>query len=181
MILMERMQKTIDGRYYNELQVVNVRLVREPSIISEKPIKSAGDASRLIQELISQFDREVFCVLNLASDGAPISMNIVSIGTLDTALVSPREVFKSSILSNAASFIAFHCHPSGNPRPSLDDAITTHKLKEVGEILDIRMLDHIIVACGSEKTFSFRSEGLLDGSDVIKAYDKFKSREEWER
>lgn len=91
---------------YGELEVVNVRLVKEPSIISETPVRTADDAAQLIKSLLSQFDREAFCILNVASDGKPISMNVVSIGTLNQALVSPREVFKSSILSNASGFIA---------------------------------------------------------------------------
>ena len=93
---------------YKALEVVNIRLVKEPSIISEKPISNANDAVNLIQNLIKDFDREAFCTLNLAADGKPISMNMVSIGTLTSALVSPREVLKSSVLSNASAYIAFH-------------------------------------------------------------------------
>ena len=103
---------------YGELEVVNVRLVKEPSIISETPVDTSEAAAELIKDMLSQFDREVFCILNVANDGKPISMNIVSIGTINQALVSPREVFKSSILSNAAGFLAFHCHPSGSPAQS---------------------------------------------------------------
>ena len=131
---------------YDRLEVVNVRLVKEPSILSEKPIASPNDAVDLIANLISEFDREVVCVLNLTADGTPISMNIVSIGTLTTALVSPREVMKGTILANASAFIMLHCHPSGNTRPSREDAIITQRMREAGELLDIAMVDHIIVA-----------------------------------
>ena len=172
--------KSNDGACYNQLDVVNVRLVKEPSLISEKPVKSASDAADLIQELMRGFDTEAFCILNLANDGSPISMNIASIGTLNSALVSPREVFKSSILSNSASFIAFHCHPSGNPRPSRDDAITTQRLKEAGEILEIRLIDHIIVGCRSGRKYSFAAEGLLEGNTIEK-YENMKNSIEWER
>lgn len=78
---------------YKELEVVNIRLVKEPSIISEKPISNANDAVNLIQNLIKDFDREAFCTLNLAADGKPISMNMVSIGTLTSALVRQIEDF----------------------------------------------------------------------------------------
>lgn len=165
---------------YGELNVVNIRLVKEPSIISEEPVRCSDDASRLIRDLMSGFDREVCVVLNLASDGKPINMNIVSIGTLNTALVSPRDVFKSSILSNAASFIAYHCHPSGNTKPSQEDFEVTQRLREAGEILDIKMVDHIIVACGRDKIFSFASNDMLEG-EWRKNYEKFKNRECWER
>ena len=165
---------------YGELNVVNIRLVKEPSIISEEPVRCSDDASRLIRELLSGFDREVFAILNLASDGKPINMNVVSIGTLNASLVSPREVFKSSILSNAACFIAYHCHPSGNPKPSLEDFEATQRLREAGAILDIKMADHIIVACGRDKTFSFASNNYLEGNWKDN-YQKFKNRESWER
>lgn len=165
---------------YGELNVVNIRLVKEPSIISEEPIKCSDDASRLIRELMSGFDREVFAILNLASDGKPINMNIVSIGTLNSALVSPRDVFKSSILSNAAAFIAYHCHPSGNPKPSQEDFEVTQRLRDAGAILEIKMVDHIIVGCGRDRSFSFASNNYLEGSWKDN-YQNFKNRECWER
>ena len=165
---------------YGELNVVNIRLVKEPSIISDEPVRCSDDASRLIRELMSGFDREVFAILNLASDGKPINMNVVSIGTLNASLVSPREVFKSSILSNAACFIAYHCHPSGNPKPSMEDFEATQRLREAGAILDIKMADHIIVACGRDRSFSFASNNYLEGNWKDN-YQNFKNRECWER
>lgn len=163
---------------YNELEVVNVRLVKEPSIISEKPIGSPNDAVELISQFMSEFDREVVCVLNLATDGKPISMNVASIGTLNSALISPKDLLKSTILANASAFIMLHCHPSGNPRPSREDAITTQRLKEAGEILEIKMVDHIIVGCGNERRFSFMEKGLLQADDVVARYDNhFDDRE----
>ena len=165
---------------YGELEVVNVRLVKEPSIISETPVDTSEAAADLIKDMLSQFDREVFCILNVANDGKPISMNIVSIGTINQALVSPREVFKSSILSNAAGFLAFHCHPSGSPAPSREDAVVTQRLKDAGELLEIRMLDHLVVGCGSGRSFSFRREGLFEG-DVVKNYNRYKAERNWER
>ena len=165
---------------YGELNVVNIRLVKEPSIISDEPVRCSDDASRLIRELMSGFDREVFAILNLASDGKPINMNVVSIGTLNASLVSPREVFKSSILSNAACFIAYHCHPLGNSKPSLEDFEATQRLREAGAILDIKMADHIIVACGRDRSFSFASNNYLEGNWKDN-YQNFKNRECWER
>ena len=165
-------KKSDQNKKYDKLEVVNVRLVKEPSILSDKPIASPNDAVDLIAKLISEFDREVVCVLNLSADGTPISMNIVSIGTLTTALVSPREVMKGTILANASAFIMMHCHPSGNTRPSRDDAVVTQRMKEAGALLDIEMVDHIIVACGNEKRFSFMESGYMKASNIIAKYDK---------
>lgn len=163
--------------YLGELEVVNIRLVKEPSLMSEDPITSSRDATNLISKFLAEFDREVVCILNLASDGKPISMNVASIGTLSSALVSPKDVLKSSILSNASAFIMFHCHPSGNPKPSRDDAMTTQRLKDAGELLEIKMIDHIIVACGSRRSYSFLESGLLQKKDIVASYDELRVAE----
>ena len=112
-----------------ELQVVNVRLVKEPSLYSPEPVTSPEDVLRVIANELATYDREVFAILNLKSNGQIINLNICSMGTLNASLVSPREVFKSSILSNAASFIAVHNHPSGNTNPSYEDIETTKRLR----------------------------------------------------
>lgn len=160
----------------NELKVVNIRLVKEPSMYGEKPIKTPQDAAEIMAQELSQYDREVFCILNLKSDGHVINMNIVSMGTLNSSIVSPREVFKSSILSNAAGIIAIHNHPSGNLSPSQDDIETTKRLNECGEILDIKLVDHIIVGGNDVRTFSMRGEGYMDFSIKSRVRDR-----DWER
>jgi DNA repair proteins len=129
----------------NELEVVNIRLVPEPSLLSEIPLKSPHIVLEVIGKELATYDREVFCILNLKSNNQIINMNIVSIGTLNHLLISPREVFKSSILSNAANIIAIHNHPSGSLTPSKEDVHITDILKESGKLLGIRLLDHIIV------------------------------------
>ena len=146
----------------NELKVVNIRLVKEPSLYSAEPVRTPEDVLRTIADELKQYDREIFAILNLKSNGQIINMNVCSVGTLNAAMVSPREVFKSSILSNAGGFICVHNHPSGSVTPSNEDKETTRRLMQCGDILDIKMLDHIIVAGESGQMFSFRSEGLLD-------------------
>ena len=156
----------------NELKVVNVRLVKEPSLYSAEPISSPDDVLKIVAKEMATYDREVFAILNLKTNGQIINLNICSVGTLNASMVSPREVFKSSILSNAGAFIAIHNHPSGSLVPSNDDKETTKRLQECGDLLDIRMLDHIIVAAESGDTFSFRENGLMDHT---------RSRDPWER
>ena len=156
----------------NELKVVNVRLVKEPSLYSTEPISSPDDVLKIVAKEMATYDREVFAILNLKTNGQIINLNICSVGTLNASMVSPREVFKSSILSNAGAFIAIHNHPSGSLVPSNDDKETTKRLQECGDLLDIRMLDHIIVAAESGDTFSFRENGLMDHT---------RSRDPWER
>ena len=107
----------------NELEVVNIRLVKEPSLYSEKPLHSPEDVKELVAKELAYYDREVMCVLIMKTNGQVINMNIVSVGSIRSALVSPREVFKSAILANAANVILVHNHPSGSVEPSREDIL----------------------------------------------------------
>ena len=152
------------GRRPNDekIEVVNIRMVKEPSLYSSEKIRSPEDVVRVIAKELATYDREVFAVLNMKTNGQPINLNICSVGTLDSSVVSPREVFKSCILSNAAAFVAIHNHPSGSTSPSQEDKDVTKRLLSASELLGVRMLDHIIVAGESGETYSFKSDGLLD-------------------
>lgn len=145
----------------NKINVVNVRLVREPSLYSAEPIKTPEDVLNAVANELKQYDREVFAIINLKTNGQIINLNVCSVGTLSASLISPREVFKSSILSNAAAFIAIHNHPSGNISPSAEDKEVTERLMACGEFLDIKMLDHIIVAGETGEMLSMKAEGLM--------------------
>ena len=137
-------------------------MVKEPSLYSTEKITGPEDVKKVIAKELSTYDREVFAVLNLKTNGQPINLNICSVGTLDASVVSPREVFKSTILSNSAAFVAIHNHPSGSISPSQEDKDVTRRLLACSELLGVRMLDHIIVAGETGDIYSFKSEGLLD-------------------
>ena len=92
-----------------------------------------------------------------------------SVGTLDASVVSPREVFKSCILSNSAAFIAIHNHPSGSITPSLEDKDVTKRLLSCSELLGVKMLDHIIIGGETGDMYSFKSDGLLDQLRPVRA------------
>ncbi len=145
----------------NKIDVVNVRLVKEPSLYAEIPVKSPSDVLRAVTDELKLYDREVFAILNLKTNGQIINLNICSVGTLDSSLVSPREIFKSSILSNASSFIAIHNHPSGNLEPSEDDKKTTERLVSCGDLLGIKMLNHIIIGGENGQMLSMKSEDMM--------------------
>ena len=155
------------------LKVVNVRLVKEPSLYSTERIQTPDDAIRVIADELKAYDRECFCILNLKTDGKPINLNVVSIGTLNSAMVDPSEVFKSAILANSAAVICVHNHPSGNPQASQEDIVTTKRLIRAGQLLNIPVQDHIIVSGESGETHSMRREGLME--------DRNRSWDEWER
>jgi DNA repair protein RadC len=83
----------------------------------------------------------------------------VSIGTLDSSLVHPREVFKDAILASAAAIIVVHNHPSGDPSPSAEDRRITTRLQECGTLLGIELLDHIIL--GDNRFVSLKERGVF--------------------
>ena len=88
-----------------------------------------------------------------------IAMDLVSIGSLNQSIVHPREVFKTACLSNAAALILVHQHPSGDSSPSTEDIAITKRLKEAGEIMGIKVLDHVIV--GDGEFISFVERGIM--------------------
>jgi DNA repair protein RadC len=104
--------------------------------------------------------REEFRVILLDSKQKLIRVQTVSLGSLDKALVEPRNVFRPAITAGAASLVIVHNHPSGDPKPSEDDVLLTQELCMCGKILGITVLDHIII--GKQDHVSFRESGLMD-------------------
>ena len=101
-----------------ELEIVSVKLNRYDKLMADRAIESPEDAVALLGEFLRDMDREVLCVVNLRADGVPINCNIVSVGALNETVAHPREILKSSILSNAASILIVHNHPSGSLIPT---------------------------------------------------------------
>ena len=145
-----------------KLNVVRVKLIDDTPLFGNELIQSADDAIFLMQKELRNCDRETFCALHLNAKGKPLSMSVVSVGSLNSTLVHPREVFKASILSNAAAVIFMHNHPSGDLTPSEDDKRTTKQLEKAGKILGIRVVDHIIVGENKENYYSFHANDILN-------------------
>ena len=141
-----------------ELQQVKVRLklAEAEPLYSTEQITTPDKAAEVMAQALAQMDREYCCVVNLDGANHPINFNVVSIGDVNQAHVPIQNVFKSAILSNAASIMMFHNHPSGSTHASKEDIEVTKKLIEAGKIMNIPVLDHIIVAGGSAEHFSFR-------------------------
>lgn len=94
----------------HKIDVVSIRLVEEPPLYSSKKLKNSCDVAELFQDFLKDCDREMFCILNLRTKSQVINVNVVGMGTLNSVLVHPREVFKSAILSNASNIILAHNH-----------------------------------------------------------------------
>lgn len=128
------------------IQIVSLKMVRESTILYEaRKISSPKDAAGLGQRFLEEADREQVIVCCLDNKNAPININVVSMGTLNTSLIHPREVFKTAIMSNAASIVLFHNHPSGDPEPSQEDISITKRIADAGTLMGIELLDHIII------------------------------------
>src|SRR5205809_6358196 len=117
-------------------------------------VRDAAQVYEAFKEEFSQLDREMFVALLLDGKNGVIGFNVVSVGSLTAALVHPREVFKPVILANAAALILVHNHPSGDPEPSAEDRAITERLKHVGDLVGIRVLDHIVIGDGRYTSFA---------------------------
>jgi len=139
----------------------DVRLVRDGRVATLEPtiIRTPADTLPVIEAELSGICREVFIALGLNTKNHVIAVLPVSSGSLNASIVHPRELFQRAILSNCASLILAHNHPSGIPDPSTEDLALTRKLVEAGNLLDIPILDHIIL--GYAKYFSFKESGLI--------------------
>ena len=147
------------------LDMVKVRLVPDYKLKSDTAIDNADDAVKLLEEELSQLDREAVCILNLNAKGKPINASIVSLGDMTETYVHPREVFKCAVLSSAAGILILHNHPSDDVKPSVSDLSVTCQLIAAGRIIGIRVIDHIIVGPNAEH-YSMAAHGLINGYEV---------------
>lgn len=165
-----------------ELEMVNVKLNHDKTLYSDTSISSASEAVEFLKNEMEDYDREHFVILNLNTKAQVINASVISIGDLSMALVHPREVFKASILSNAASVIMLHNHPSGIAEPSDPDRQLTTRLVAAGKIMGVRVLDHIVV--GRDEYYSFASEGLIEdmsrnADDILRDFLAFEEEAEY--
>lgn len=133
-------------------------------IVSEKArdcviIRSPDDVGELLMDEMRYLDREHFKMILLNTKNHILALEVVSIGTLNSSTVHPREIFKSAIKRSAASIILVHNHPSGDPTPSCEDIETTKRIIEAGEIIGISVMDHLII--GDGKFISLKAKGLI--------------------
>jgi DNA repair protein RadC len=130
------------------------------STFQERPqIRSPEDVYNLLYANLLFEKREHFIAVLLDIKNRVLRTETISIGTLDSSLVHPREVYRAAIREGAACWIAAHNHPSGDPTPSPEDIAITKRLRDAGALLGIELLDHVII--GDGRYTSFRERGLL--------------------
>ena len=152
------------------ISFLNLRVIKENAgrYDVNKKIQSPEDAYEVAQKVIkaSEYAEENLWLITLDTKNSITGIFTVSTGSLNSSLVHPREVFKRAMLQNAASIIICHNHPSGDPTPSKDDIGITKRLYEAGEILGIKLLDHIIA--GDNSYTSLKEKGFIWIIKIIK-------------
>ena len=140
-----------------------LELGKQVCSIPLKPGERFSNSRELFQRYRARFfaaQKEHFFSLHLNSKNQLIREVLISIGSLSTSVVHPREVFAPAVRDSSAALIFLHNHPSGDPAPSREDKECTQRLIHAGQILGIRVLDHIVM--GHSDYFSFADAGLLN-------------------
>lgn len=128
-------------------------------------IRESGDVYRLLQSHFEGKPHEEFVAVFLDSKNTVVGYQVVSVGSLNLSIVHPREAFKAAACMNAAGVLFAHNHPSGDPTPSQEDRALTDRLVGAGDILGIRVLDHIVI--GDERYVSFADSGWLNAQETV--------------
>ena len=163
--------RTNDNKFISSYRV---SLVRDRHLPFEQcRLANSMQAQKIIRNLIEthgQSDREQLCVLLLNAKNEIIGLNIVSIGTVTSAPVCPREVLKPAILANASAMILSHNHPSDDLNPSPEDIATTTRIVQAAEIIGIQVHEHLVISMSSDRYYSFADDGIIK-----RIYDAMKS------
>lgn len=159
-----RKQETEKTNMYR-LNQVAIRMVEMPPLLSDVPMDGPEAAVKVMADMLKDYDREVVAIVNLQTDGKPINMNVVSMGALDQSIAHPREILKSTILSNASAIMLVHFHPSNKLQPSMDDIATTARVKQLCDLIGVKFLDHIIVGPGRDY-YSFHQKQQIPLSSL---------------
>lgn len=143
----------------------DVRLIYDIHKMS-KPratLSGASDAAEFFREFQHEFklpwDRESFWAVYLNTSHAVLGVHMVSLGSVSSSIVAPREVFRPAIFLGASAIIVFHNHPSGTASPSQEDNLVTARLKDAGDVLGVTVLDHLVV--GEASFYSYTEQGYL--------------------
>ena len=154
----KQIEGELNGTWY-KIPDYKVMLVKDSNVSSNKKrISSPVDVVNMFETYLKGADREHFCVAMLDRKGNLLGLNTISIGSISSSIVHPREVFKPAIIIGASSIILCHNHPSGDTIPSNEDITVTRKLIEGGKLLNIEILDHVIIG---DNYYSMKEKGII--------------------
>jgi DNA repair protein RadC len=144
------------------LKTFRVQFVAEPvGYPVGSPCRASEDVDWVARSIYGTLDadKEHFVLLAMNNKNRVNGFKVISTGSLTASLVHPREVWRAALYLCAAAVVFVHNHPSGDPAPSPEDHEITRRLKETGDVLGIRVLDHVVL--GDGRYFSFSDRGLL--------------------
>lgn len=142
------------------VNIVSVQLVKEKTEMYDSAvIRCPEDVYNIASKRLSDKPKEYFEVICLNTKNKVAAISTVSIGTLNSSPVHPREIFTVACLANSAAIILVHNHPSGDPTPSKEDLDVTKRLSEAGKLIGIEVFDHLIV--GDGRYVSLKEKGVL--------------------
>ena len=144
------------------LNEVCIRLAEGTTLYSSEPMSNPDRAAEVMRKELSQYDREVLCVVNLNTKMKPINFNIVSVGSINQSVAANPNIFKSCLISNASAILLMHNHPSGDPTPSQEDITMTKRVIAAGKLMGVSCVDHVIVGGIDGVTYSMRDSGVVD-------------------
>lgn len=142
-----------------ELKWSRVSTVKDGEAEYSKHVSNSTDTTDLIKALIGDEVHEVLIVLHLNTKNKIVGYNEASRGGIAGSSVTPADVFRAALLSGASKIIVAHNHPSGEPQPSAEDIAFTKRIRHAGEILGVKLLDHVII--GDESSCSLLDIGEL--------------------
>ena len=144
------------------LKTFQVQFVGEPAEFpAGSPCRASEDVDRIARSIYGMLDadKEHFLLLAMNNKNRINGFKVISTGSLTASLVHPREVWRAALHLCAAAVVFVHNHPSGEPQPSQENIELTRRLKETGDVLGIRVLDHVVL--GNERFFSFSDRGMI--------------------
>ena len=148
------------GALVSQAPVIHMRIVRDTTTPAPAQIRGAQDVYTMLAERYAAADREIVVVLLLDTKNRVLAVDPVFIGSLNSSLITMRELFKSAIAIGAAAIIVAHNHPSGVPEPSPEDMLMTRQIVQTGKLLDIPCLDHIVLGFGRYVSIRERNAGI---------------------
>ena len=140
------------------LSEISKRMNKKIASLNGVKLNSSSKVFEFYKDKINSVQEHVYCIYLDASKKV-IEEKLLFIGTANYSLIHPRDIFKEAYLINATSIICVHNHPSGNVKPSHEDVNMTERLREVGMIMGIRLIDHIIIS--EDKYYSFLENGKI--------------------
>jgi len=140
------------------------RLARGKRLFGTK-ISASEDVVSYYNMQLKYLSKECLILVVLDSKNRILSDEIISVGSMEASIADPREIFLAALKKNGSSIILLHNHPSGDPTPSREDILTTRRIAKAGELLGIRLIDHIII--GQNTYISLLAEGYLKAEEIL--------------